>query len=412
MYRVITTVGTSLFTNYLENDDSLEIFYNALKNRPHSQWQSSQPRIGKLKPPLIAWAREKDDASAEIKRLLRIQQELNDDLEVYLLASDTVLSRLAAGVIQERFAASGNSSEAGTITARFDPERDVIPGMQVADRQVFEQEGLYHLISRIEQIITYEDYVDSENTVLNITGGYKAVIPYLTLTGQVFNIPLYYIFEDTDELIKIPQAPVNINWGLFEKYEEVFQQLDEGIEGDWVDFKRRHNIQEDFQACIWSDGEVTGLSAIGKMFWKRYLNYFVVEVPKGSHFFTDKPGNRTEIQKALQELYQRLRREIDGNSITGTGQLLHHIQRLGSNNDLRHGDNPGKNKFIFKSTNKSHVRVVYEPEMTGSGSIKIKMYDYKRGDFDHGAYIREFKQKWKAMAEPQFVKLAFRKGEV
>jgi putative CRISPR-associated protein (TIGR02619 family) len=415
MHKIITTVGASIYDNFFYYDNSLRSQYENLQIMEHRQWDNVKDRVHILKNSLIEWVKGKNDASAEIESLLNIQKELNDDLEVYLISSDTVISRLAAEVIQDGFSKQNSSNDIiNNIKVLFEPDKDIIQGLQIKNRKIFEEEGLYNLISRIEQIIACDTYVDWKNTALNITGGYKATVPYLTILGQVHQIPMYYIFENTGELIKIPQAPLSINLEMFEKYYDIFKQLDNGIEGNWTDFKRKNNIQDDFQACIWSDKEMTGLSAIGKLFWRSYMNFFTVEVPRGSYFFSDKKGNQKELKIAFQELYSRLHEEITNNDLKNTREILQHLKKLNSNNDLHHGETIGKDKFIFKSTKSSQVRLLYQPEIIGQHELKIYIYEYLRGNFkghEGGEYIRSWKNRWKAQLDPEFTKLTFLKGE-
>lgn len=376
---VITSVGTSLLENCRETYRELENDYAYLKDSPAFLWESNQKRIEKVRKVLLSWAKVKEDTSAEIKSLLKIRAHVKEEITGQLIATDTILSRLAAEVL-----CSVLKKE---MIMNFEPEKDVIKGLQVRDRKKFEKEGLVNLAARIEELAPA-----STETGINITGGYKAIIPYLTILGQVHGHRLYYTFEDTDELILIPQTPVNIDWGLFEKYAHVFQELEEGIY-NWEQYKREHNLwEEDFQSCTWEEEGLAELNALGRMFWNRYKNFFLVQVLKGSCYFTESSGNKREVNEALGELYRRLSGQITLNSLTTTAELHQHLISLGSNDDLRHGENPGRDKFIFKSTRKSQIRLVYTPLLASSGLV-IKLFDYVRGNFDHHTYLPEFKQK-------------------
>ena len=54
--------------------------------------------------------------------------------------------------------------------------------------------------------------------LFNISGGYKATIPYLTMLAQINGADIYCIFEDTEELITIPPVPITIDMELFDEY--------------------------------------------------------------------------------------------------------------------------------------------------------------------------------------------------
>jgi putative CRISPR-associated protein (TIGR02619 family) len=377
-------VGTSLFERYGESNDDFAREYSYLRDQPAAAWPNNACRIDSIRNKLLAWARVDEKTSAETKSLLKIQEKAGTPIDTRLIATETVASRLAAEILYPLLG--------GKINASFEPERDVIKGLQIADRKRFEREGLVNLVTRIEELRS-----DETEVCINITGGYKGVIPYLTIMGQVHGLPLYYIFEDTTELIRIPQAPISINWGLFEKYSHILQDLANGIT-DWSDYKRKNSLNDeydDFQACIWQDGEFAELNAIGRMFWEKYQDSFLVKIHKASPYATDDRGNKREVQEALTELYKRLMIEISENELKSTDELHNHILKLGDQNDLRHGKNPasGKPVYIFKSTRRSHIRMLYTPEIALSGELSIRLIDYVRGDFDHQTYIAEFEHR-------------------
>ncbi|WP_242826028.1 putative CRISPR-associated protein [Desulfurispora thermophila] len=343
---------------------------------------------------LTGWASGRPEASAEITSLWKIKQETGQDIAASLIATDTILSRLAAEIIEKVLQ--------GQFKVFFEPVLDVIPGLQVKDRKKFEKTGLVELLERIEKIIFSRAGGDYGQVGLNITGGYKAVIPYLTILGQVKGIPLYYIFERTDELIKLPQAPLSINWSMFEKYSHVLNDLAEGIAEDWQNYKRKHNIGDDFSACIWEEGDMAELNALGRVFWLKYQQFITVDILRGMRYFSDSAGNKAEVNVAIKELYGRLQERLKDLRPPDEKTLLQYLSNLPDTDDLRHGANPGRNKFIFKSTKKSHIRLFYSP-VYQNGFLKLKIYDYVRGDFDHEIYIQEFKRRLKALPDEQFI---------
>ena len=120
-------------------------------------------------------------------RTLKLKEKFGG-IKVHFMATDTILSSLSAEIVAKYL---GNKK----IETNFDKERDVIRDLQIEDAKEFEKNGLVNLVDRVYRIINEQYY---ENIILNITGGYKAIIPYMTIMGQVNNIPIYYIFEDTE----------------------------------------------------------------------------------------------------------------------------------------------------------------------------------------------------------------------
>ena len=84
--------------------------------------------------------------------------------------------------------------------------------------------------------------------IFNITGGYKAVIPYMTIMAQINGCDAYYIFEDEKALIKIPKAPLHVNFEEIERNYELLKELENGIEDypNWRNKNYRRILQTKF----------------------------------------------------------------------------------------------------------------------------------------------------------------------
>src|SRR5207237_27816 len=85
----------------------------------------------------------------------------------------------------------------------------VIQGMQIRDGQRFRQLGVRNLFDQIDRLRkeTTEDEIE-----LNATGGFKGMVPYLTLYGIFHDLPVSYIFEQSDTLIRLPRIPLAFDW--------------------------------------------------------------------------------------------------------------------------------------------------------------------------------------------------------
>lgn len=232
---IITTVGTSIFENYLKEDGSLRDDYdNRLKDKKekpitYKNWddRNIKNKRDKLKTKTWNWAKGKDNASAEIASILSIakQTKEGEEVKVHLIATDTVLSVLAAELIRDWFKESDFD-----ITVDFQrPEKlekqkdskHIIHKLRVSSNKDF-QEGFMNLIDVVSGLID-EGKKAKEEVILNITGGYKAIIPIMTLIGQIKEVPLKYIyeessFEEKDGLVEIGNLPINFDWELGELY--------------------------------------------------------------------------------------------------------------------------------------------------------------------------------------------------
>lgn len=272
MKKVITMVGTSIFENYFEEngDSTVRNFYDTLKKRKNNEWNNEMERIQRLRKSILNWTNEKQlnkgNLSAEIKSLVKLKEELKDEIEIYLLHSDTILSKLAAEIIEE---------VVPTVRDLEDLKAEIrgISSLQIWDRRQFNH-GMANLINEIYTIAG--EYWD--NVVINITGGYKAIIPYLTILGQINRCPIYYIFEETDSLIKIPNIPLAkewLDWAQIGEYEEILMKLDKGITDENEYYKIRNSeFYKQYSFLLWEEKPFAELNPIGKIIYQKYREKF------------------------------------------------------------------------------------------------------------------------------------------
>ena len=193
--RIITTVGTSLITNSLVDCDALEdqIFDLKLFEPGSNLERAIQQKENELLNFL-----NNNGTSAEIDSLKKIDPE--GTAEIYLLCTETVPSYICGRVIRNYL------SPANVVLKE-------IAGLQIKDAKKFENEGFFNLVEAVTSIS--KDYAGVK---LNISGGYKALIPPLTLLAQLERIPLYYLYEGSDELIETGSLPIDFDWVVIEKY--------------------------------------------------------------------------------------------------------------------------------------------------------------------------------------------------
>lgn len=227
--KVITTVGTSLFQNYFRANSEAKNYFDKLKNKSATDsWEeySGLGHIGKLKQAVWKVIKNSGDPSisAETQSLFKIKSFIKEDLTVFLIATDTILSRLAAEILMEWYQAHYSDWE---INFSSQPGHDLIKGLQVQNLSLYKREGFPNLISRIRKIAN--DGVYWDDIAFNLTGGYKGIIPVLTTIAQVERVPCYYLFQEDDEshpdLIEIPAVPLQIKTDLFEVYYDEFQKI-------------------------------------------------------------------------------------------------------------------------------------------------------------------------------------------
>lgn len=95
-----------------------------------------------------------------------------------------------------------------------------IPGLCMDDIDQFLNVGVTNLIETVGDLT--QGY-HTQEVVINITGGYKAIIPYITLIAQMKGFELFYLYEKTNRLAYIsPMVTIDMN-----RYKNILSQLKE-----------------------------------------------------------------------------------------------------------------------------------------------------------------------------------------
>jgi CRISPR/Cas system-associated protein Csm6 len=295
---IITTVGTSLFTNFrnpefvqdhykqrLNEDDINEILVDLDAEKQISDVDKT--KINSALDKLIFGVErinanngytykklESDalniNASAEIKSICKIAD--GKSATVYLLATDTDMSEFAAEKIKDTLNKSSlnidvvfdsNKKEMlnknfELITNNFKEEfsidnsisetknfevlikqsqlskkkrekalKDIktlkaieiaqdallnnkfrIPDLKIDKPSLFNKSGFNNLLYTVDYIVKINP---NQEVILNISGGYKALIPFLTIYAQLQGIKINYIYEDSLDLIELDSSFLGFN---------------------------------------------------------------------------------------------------------------------------------------------------------------------------------------------------------
>jgi len=293
--KIITTVGTSIFNNYMNKDkvvraypalskayDAIHIQYKNLEELDHSQRQNSKydSDIRYVKETIqylwlpLSFAGKK--SCAELQTISAIAKENEGiELEVYLLATDTVLSIVACELIKT-WLDQGKISGVKKCVFHSDanaPDTTVVKGLQVENASKFETEGFSNLLKIIKK------FSAKDQTLFNISGGYKALIPYLTLFAQLEKIPLKYMYEDSNELVTIGDMSLGFDFFPFTEEYLAFEMIKPGKAfqnlPDKAGFINTLNDQKSFSQLrdkflILENKEKIQLSPLGTMLYEKY----------------------------------------------------------------------------------------------------------------------------------------------
>lgn len=292
--KIITMVGTSLIRNFLnENENQItKINVDMLSERNSNDKDQEKDRYYRLKRDIEDWISRNEnieDVSAEIKSLSKIKRELEiEDLEIYLFASDTLNSLLAAEVIEK------------VLVEIYHFERvkcEIIIDLQVKDREKFKN-GMSNLIYKIYEIAAG----NWSDVFINITGGYKATTPFLTILAQLNGCQMFYVFENSDALIKIPNIPFDIevlDYKNLYQYYEMIEALKEGISSpdEYQKFKQGEFYKR-YCFLIWEDEKykLMELNPIGQIVFQNLQQRIRI------YYITDEVNEKIKSDKRVLNL--------------------------------------------------------------------------------------------------------------
>ena len=145
-------------------------------------------------------------ASAELNALQRLPADSGD--EVVLLTTDTADGRACAEAVRE------------VLIEQFEISRvaiERIEGLQVRDSDLLRREGLANLTRKLVHYLDDPQRRHGGGCVLCPNGGFKGVVPFLTILGMIYRAPVVYVFEFAETLIKLPPLPIGFATDLFER---------------------------------------------------------------------------------------------------------------------------------------------------------------------------------------------------
>ena len=139
-------------------------------------------------------------ASAESNSISRLTGSPDD--AVVLLHSETPDGKICAEEV-ERLVAQH---------LRIATECKQVDGIQATDDLRFRRVGVQNLFAELGRHCGNSQYASDGGVVINVTGGYKSTVPYAALYGLLHQIPVVYIFEQSEALFTLPYAPVHFDY--------------------------------------------------------------------------------------------------------------------------------------------------------------------------------------------------------
>lgn len=199
--------------------------------------------------------------SAELNSLIKMG--LSGDDRVVLISTETIegklCAELVARVLRDRKLCSS-------------VEVKVIDGLQAQDGRRFQQIGLKNLITYLAQF-------EHGEVVFNPTGGFKSVVPYITLAGMLFNKPVKYIHEFSDDVMTLTNIPLVFDEDLIFSIEDKLRKIDKESCISKRAWQKGIEFGESRFDCLVEeiDGKIT-MSSIGHLMWEKFKMDFSAEV--------------------------------------------------------------------------------------------------------------------------------------
>lgn len=193
MQRIICTTGTSILTNARHSFGNQASLPNA---------QLIKEFVSKKRTQSADREQFLAELCAETHSLEQLALQQTD--QVVLLHTETDDGRECAEAVRD------------LIREEFSVDvwlREV-EGLQVRDAARFRRVGLHKLfqILRDECVEWQQQRPEERKAILNATGGFKAVVPYLTLFGVIHRVDVVYIFEQSSTLIRLPPLPIHFDY--------------------------------------------------------------------------------------------------------------------------------------------------------------------------------------------------------
>lgn len=261
-YLIITTVGSSIIKNYSHEEVGRQLREHRPPYLEIKQTETIRPRskerakdydsdsVSEIWDHLPKnwfkyfskqdeeWFFDKETAinthaSAEITSLVKIIEDIRKRdnaaiITVQLIATDTALSVLCALLVQAWFKQE-EAKKLYPATVLFEKCTDFIQDLRVdlpadwkgnpeAESRHYYDLGLQNLVDKVVGEEGYLKTYEGFHVIINFSGGYKSIIPILTIISQLEGIPMQYIFDDSDDLVEIGGLPIKWDWEVIEKY--------------------------------------------------------------------------------------------------------------------------------------------------------------------------------------------------
>ena len=158
--------------------------------------------------------------SAEINSIDRLDITVND--RIVLISSDNAPGKACSNCLQQVIVDHYNIPQSSVTIER-------VEGLQVYDSTRLKKIGLNNFISTTLKYLDDKSLSYQYDIIINPTGGFKGVLPFLTILGMMYAKKTIYIFEFAEELIYLPPLPFTFDLNIFNRVKSALEYIDEEI---------------------------------------------------------------------------------------------------------------------------------------------------------------------------------------
>jgi putative CRISPR-associated protein (TIGR02619 family) len=306
MRYVACATGTSISRNIppLDEDGNANRFKQAIAARCRDLKRNRPQEYRQL-------------VSAEVSSLAKLAISDHDD--VLLIGSDTKEGEICAEQLAELIE---NEFECNVQIRK-------VEGLQTIDPQAFRRRGVPELFRVLDRYA--ESLTGGDELILNVTGGFKAVVPYVTLYAMSKRYRVIYLFETAPKLIDLPPAPLSFDWNRVATVSDALLKLQRDELINSTEFERliEHVSydEKEWLECLWDRGDdLVWLSAFGQILASAMSSSEGVQVllsPAASKTFERSTGAvREQYQFMLSRVSNPLQRAQHMHTIHGSDLLI------------------------------------------------------------------------------------------
>lgn len=366
---VVSTVGTSLLTNQIDREYE-NGYYSRLRDTANCTSQEIQKYhedVANIIQELKERAEEKLNSN-DVDNIRQASAELNGIYGLYetelergksdthlLITTDTAQGLVTAELVETYLKNRGLSNTTIYFT----------PGFSLNNSTTF-TEGIANLFSYVEEIITSSK--NSHYTIsFNLVGSFKAIQGYFNTIGMFYADEIIYVFEGSNEIIKIPKLPVQVDKSIIEPYKVQLAMMYVGdVPKSWIEAQK---LPSDW---VITDGQDMTLSTWGKLLWSQCKDFFLsqdkpLDFPQINYeqnFLDDYKHDKNKIASVKIDLQETLARcaglmlkNVDGISALRKDGIIRLRRYEGKHKEFDHFDLPKDRRVsCITKGNNLHLR--------------------------------------------------------